>query len=110
MLLDYVFVVNSHDYQFVIACNTDRMHEEVLITKVAHALLEDVTVHVTVPILSMFRAALGGLWVGGRVTLTTKTVRFSANGVNRIMQSGTLDVSVPLEQVTDAQVLPGSQN
>ena len=84
------------------------MPEEVLITKVANALIEDVNVHVTVPVLSVFRAAWGGLWVGGRVTLTAKTVSFSANGLNRIMQSGTLDVSVPLAQVTDVKVLPGS--
>jgi len=83
------------------------MPEEVLITKVANALIEDVNVHVTVPVLSVFRAAWGGLWVGGRVTLTAKTVSFSANGLNRIMQSGTLDVSVPLAQVTDVKVLPG---
>lgn len=33
---------------------------------------------------------------------------FSANGVNRMTQSGTLDVSAPLAQITDVTVLPGS--
>ena len=83
------------------------MHEEVLVNKIANALVEDVNVHVTMPVVSLFRAAWGGLWVGGRVTLTARTVSFSANGLNRIMQSGTLDVSVPLAKVTDVKVLPG---
>ena len=76
-------------------------------TKVANALIEDVKVNVSMPVVSVFRAALGGLWVGGRVTLTTETVSFSANGINRTVQSGTLDVSVPLAEVTDVTVLPG---
>ena len=75
--------------------------------KVANALIEDVKVNVTMPVVSVFREALGGLWVGGRVTLTTETVSFSANGINRMVQSGTLDVTVPLAQVTDVTVLPG---
>src|SRR6478735_9406030 len=83
------------------------MHEEVLVSKIANALIEDVDVHVTMPVVSLFRSAWGGLWVGGRVTLTRRTVSFSANGVNRLMQSGTLDVSVPLAKVTDVKVLPG---
>jgi hypothetical protein len=83
------------------------MPEEVLVTKLANALIEDVDVHVTMPVVSMLQATWGGLWVGGRVTLTTKTVSFSANGANRMMQSGALDVSVPLAQVTDVKVLPG---
>ena len=83
------------------------MHEEVLVTKIANALIEDVNVHVTMPVVSLFRAAWRGLWVGGRVTLTARTVSFSANGINRLMQSGNLDVSVPLAKVTDVKVLPG---
>ena len=76
-------------------------------TKIANALIEDVTVNVAVPVLSVFRAALGGLWVGGWVKLTTQTVSFSANGLNRVVPSGPLDVSVPLSKVTDVTVLPG---
>ena len=83
------------------------MPEDVLMTKIANALIEDVTAHVRVPILSVFRKAQGGLWVGGWVTLTTKAVSFSANGINRMVQTGTLDVSVPLDRITDASVLPG---
>lgn len=89
------------------AGHNDRMHEEVLVSKIANALVEDVNVHVTVPVVSLFRSAWGGLWVGGRVTLTTRTVSFSANGMNRLMHSGTLDVSVPLAKVTDVKVLRG---
>jgi hypothetical protein len=83
------------------------MHEEVLMSKVANALIEDVNVNVATPMVSVFHAAWGGLWVGGRVTLTTETVSFSPNGLNRVAQSGSLDVSVPLATVTDVNVLPG---
>ncbi|MGI9822842.1 hypothetical protein [Agromyces sp. Marseille-Q5079] len=83
------------------------MHEDVLVRKIANALVEDVTVHITMPSTPILRGALGGLWVGGWVTLTTKAVTFSPNGLNRFMQSGALDVSVPLAQITDVTVLWG---
>lgn len=88
------------------------MHEEVLLTKVANALIEDVRISNVVapvagPVLSLYRAAWGGLWVGGRVTLTTSTVRFSPNAINRLVQSGDLDVSIRLAAIDDIQVVPG---
>ncbi|HEY9263646.1 MAG TPA: hypothetical protein VIP82_12700 [Microbacterium sp.] len=85
------------------------MRDQVLISKIANALIEDAQSHISslAPVLSAFRAVWGGLWVGGRVTLTSETVSFAANTMNRIAQSGTLDVSVPLKQVTDVEVLPG---
>ena len=68
---------------------------------------EDVQPHLTMPMGSLFRSAWGGSWVGGRVTLTTEVVSFSANGLNRIAQSGTLDVRVPLAKIIDVDVRPG---
>ena len=78
-------------------------------SKIANALIEDARARTPgpLPALSAFRAMWGGLWVGGRVTLTSDSVSFAANTLNRIAQSGTLDVSVPLKQVTDVEVLPG---
>jgi len=85
------------------------MHGQVLVSKVANALIEDAESHVSgvALVLSAFRAVWGGLWVGGRVTLTAESVSFAANTMNRIAQSGTLDVSVPLREVTHVAVLPG---
>ncbi|SIO27198.1 hypothetical protein [Agromyces cerinus] len=71
------------------------MHEQVLKRKIANALIEDVTANVTVPSIPILRAALGGLWVGGWVTLTTKAVSFSPNGPNRFMQSGSSTSACP---------------
>jgi hypothetical protein len=68
------------------------MREEVIMTKVANALIEEVKVNVATPMTSVFSAAFDGLWVGGRVTLTTTTVSFSANGLNRMVQSGRLRI------------------
>ncbi|MFF2387899.1 hypothetical protein [Agromyces sp. NPDC058104] len=83
------------------------MPAELLVSKVANALIEDVKVNVRTPVLGWFRSAWGGLWVGGRVTLTTEAVSFAANGLNRIAQSGTLDVTIPLAEITGVEVLPG---
>lgn len=83
------------------------MPEEVLVSKIANAFIDDVQPHHTMPMVSLFRAAWGGLWVGGRVTLTTEAVSFSPNGLNRIAQSGTLDIRVPLSDVIDVEVRPG---
>lgn len=85
------------------------MRDGVLVSKIANALIEDAEGRTSgvLPVLSAFRAVWGGLWVGGRVTLTSDAVSFSANTLNRVAQSGTLDVSVPLTQVTDVEVLPG---
>ena len=88
------------------------MHEEVLLTKVANALIEDVRVSsmispVAGPVLGLFRSWAGGLWVGGRVTLTTASVVFAPNALNRMVQSGSLDVSIPLAAIDDIEVVPG---
>lgn len=83
------------------------MPAELLTTKVANAFIADAEPSVAIPVASALRSAWGGLWVGGRVTLTTETVSFSANTLNRIAQSGTHDVSVPLTRITDVDVLSG---
>jgi len=78
-------------------------------SKIANALIEDAQVRASslLPVLSAFRAMWGGLWVGGRVTLTPESVSFAANTLNRVAQAGTMDVAVPLDQVTNVEVLPG---
>lgn len=85
------------------------MREQVPISKIANALIEDAHARTSssLAVLSVFRAIWGGLWVGGRVTLTSEAVTFAANTLNRFAQSGTLDVVLPLRQVVDVDVLPG---
>ncbi|MEQ1737145.1 MAG: hypothetical protein ABL886_12175 [Rhodoglobus sp.] len=91
------------------------MPEEVIVARVANALIQDVQmkgagvaqvadalvpgVDVITPVLDGFRAAYGGLWVGGKATLTNLALHFSPNAVNRAVQTGTLDVTVPLADV-----------
>jgi hypothetical protein len=85
------------------------MRDRVLMSKIANALVEDAQARTTGagPVLSIFRAMWGGLWVGGRVTLTSESVSFAPNTLNRIAQSGSLDFFVPLTRVADVEVLPG---
>jgi hypothetical protein len=51
-------------------------------------------------------AARGGLWVGGRVTLTGDGLAFHANSVNRALQTGSLDVEISLADIESIEVLP----
>ncbi len=98
------------------------MPEHVIATKVANALIQDVQMKgaavaqvvdaiapgtdVITPVLDGFRAHYGGLWVGGTATLTNLALRFAPNAVNRAIQTGTLDVVVPLADVVAVRYTP----
>jgi hypothetical protein len=56
--------------------------------------------------LDRFQSAHGGLWVGGRATLTTESIRFAPNALNRAIQTGSLDIEIPLPDVVAVEVLP----
>jgi hypothetical protein len=47
-----------------------------------------------------FKQAHGGLWVGGKAILTPSTLEFSPNAVNRAVNKGTLDIRIPLTEIT----------
>ncbi|GAA1976458.1 hypothetical protein GCM10009718_10870 [Isoptericola halotolerans] len=80
------------------------MSGTLLETKVANALVRDAAPSVPWwrlgPVLWMIRRGYGGLWVGGRVTLTTTTLAFAPNALNRSVHSGPLDAAVELAEVT----------
>lgn len=80
------------------------MSDTVLDTRVANVLVRDAAPHVSGwrlgPMLWAVRKGYGGLWVGGRTTLTTTTLTFAPNAMNRSVHSGTLDVTIPLADVT----------
>ncbi|RAU97737.1 hypothetical protein DQP58_07125 [Mycobacterium colombiense] len=84
----------------------------VLISRVANALIADVDV--TAPttsanrrVLNRYRRRNGGLWVGGRLTVTDTDIQFHANALNRSIQSGQLDIIVGLRSVESVELLPG---
>ena len=58
------------------------------------------------PALDRFRSAYGGLWVGGRATLTTESLLFRPNAVNRGIHAGSLDIEIPLSEITSVEILP----
>jgi len=74
----------------------------------AEATLPSLTprVHQVEAKLDRFRSAHGGLWVGGRATLTTESVGFHPNAVNRSFQMGSLDIEIPLPDIVSIEVLP----
>ncbi|NUT77818.1 hypothetical protein HNO86_22470 [Pseudomonas sp. C1C7] len=58
-------------------------------------------------VLESFRQRHGGLWVGGGLVITSRVVRLSANGLNRAVQSGALDIELPLPQIRRVTVEGG---
>ena len=83
----------------------------VIAAKVANALVEDARgsgpLAVLDPLLDQFRQQYGGVWVGGRLTLTPTTLAFHPNGVNRLANTGTLDLEIDLRRVEAVEVQPG---
>ncbi|MFT4295346.1 MAG: hypothetical protein QM582_08030 [Micropruina sp.] len=92
----------------------------VVLRKVANLLVEDARLDLdpslaaaqapvsrVEPVIEAFRGYYGGLWVGGTLTLTDRSVDFRANALNRAVQSGTLDLSVPLGAIAAVEVQPG---
>ncbi|BBZ15193.1 hypothetical protein MBRA_53880 (plasmid) [Mycobacterium branderi] len=83
-----------------------------IVSRVANALIENVDV--TFPaapaargVLGRYRRRYGGLWVGGRLTVTSTDVQFHANALNRSIQSGQLDIVVDLRSIESVELLPG---
>lgn len=56
--------------------------------------------------LDRFKAVHRGLWVGGRATLTTESISFHPNAVNRGIHTGSLDIEIPLPDIVSVEVLP----
>lgn len=54
-------------------------------------------------------ARLGGLWVGGRVTLTPQVLRFAPNAMNRFVheQGDALTLELAVSDIHDAMWTPG---
>ena len=95
------------------------MPDAVIATKLANMLVEDATadlppfvdslpgMEAVEPVLAGFRRVYGGLWVGGRATLTTAAFSFAANAANRALQSGTVDLQLPLSAISEVSVQGG---
>lgn len=84
----------------------------VIISRVANALIANVDVTVATAsasrrVLDRYRRRYGGLWVGGRLTVTDTDVQFHANALNRSIQSGQLDIIVDLRSIESVELLPG---
>jgi hypothetical protein len=63
-------------------------------------------IHQVEATLDRFKAAHRGLWVGGRATLTTESISFHPNAVNRGIHTGSLDIEIPLPDIVSVEVLP----
>lgn len=100
------------------------MAEAVLKSKMANFLVTDAEVNyedvgefyevvgsgnvgVLAGVLEGFRNHYGGLWVGGKVTVTQNAVHLNANAMNRMAQDGTLDVELPMTSIRKVTVEGG---
>lgn len=59
-------------------------------------------------VLERYRRHWGGLWVGGRITLTTEALEFEPNAVNRAIQSGNLRLRASLGSIVRVELLPSA--
>ena len=85
----------------------------VLASKVANSLIQDAES----PLEEMpggigrsirrYREGHGGLWVGGRLTLTPAELGFSPNIANRLVHYGDPSVTIPLSAIRQIDVEPG---
>jgi hypothetical protein len=85
---------------------------DILATKAANALIQDATS----PIENLksvgrgirrYRQRHGGLWVGGRVTLTSAELSFAPNAANRLVHDGDPSVAIPLSAIRQVDIEPG---
>ena len=51
-------------------------------------------------VLKDFRAFYGGLWVGGSALLTTTSLSFQPNKLNRAVHKGDYSFSIPLDEIS----------
>lgn len=85
---------------------------EIIATKLANAFVPDAEMSAGARGVLMFgsdrgvdwlRRRMGGLWVGGTVTLTREAIHFGPNAVNAAAHAGDTSQSIPLAHVADVQ-------
>jgi hypothetical protein len=87
--------------------------QHVLVTKVANALIQDAASPLEgSPVgigtaIRRSRKRYGGLWVGGRITLTQTELGFSPNAINRLVHVGDPSVTIPLSAISRVDLEPG---
>ncbi len=83
----------------------------VLATKVANAFIQDAASPLEKGSVGgsvrRYRERHGGLWVGGRVTLTPAELGFSPNAANRLVHYGDPSFTIPLAAIRQIDVEPG---
>ena len=86
------------------------MTDDVLMSKTVNALVEEATspiekVHPVGGAVDRVRTRSGGIWVGGKATLTSTAIRFAPNGLNKLANDGPLESDVELTRVTRVEVV-----
>lgn len=56
--------------------------------------------------IASFRKKHGGLWVGGRIYITTASVTFSVNAMNAKFHSPIPEVRIPLAEIQEVSLEP----
>ena len=52
--------------------------------------------------MKMFSKQMGGLWVAGSLSLFEDSLHFEANAMNKMLQTGTMSVDIPLASIVRA--------
>jgi hypothetical protein len=86
---------------------------DILATRVANALIQDATSPIENLVGAVgrstrrYRQRHGGLWVGGRLTLTSAELSFVPNAANRLVHDGDPSVAIPLSAIRQVDIEPG---
>lgn len=80
---------------------------DVILTRLANALIRDAEAKSAIKasigdVLDILRNFQGGLWVGGRITLTREQLLFEPNGVNAAVHDGLGISIIPLDRIVRA--------
>ncbi|MBL8537029.1 MAG: hypothetical protein JNM59_06460 [Hyphomonadaceae bacterium] len=76
--------------------------QEVQPSALANTIFDSADAHLE-PVLGVVRQMTGGIWVGGRVILTTHRVVFLPNGLNRMLQDNLPTIALALADVSEAK-------
>jgi hypothetical protein len=85
---------------------------DILATRAANALIQDATspienLQAVGRSIRRYRQGHGGVWVGGRITLTPAELSFAPNAANRLVHDGDPSVTIPLSAIRHVDIEPG---
>ena len=74
-----------------------------VISKLCNALIPDAEANIDFHLRKGFKKWFGGLWVGGKVTISESGLSFRPNGLNSALHSNDCSVDIPFSDLRSAR-------